>query len=66
NVYESHGREDSFGDVIPVEKTLQGKGYYKVKKDAKDLRIVYSPAIERAKGETHEEVEWKIGVLVQK
>lgn len=59
NTYEMYGREDNFGDVIPVGKSLQGNGYYKVAKDAKELIVVYSPATKQ--GADNENVEWKIG-----
>ncbi|PEX07096.1 hypothetical protein COD78_23855 [Bacillus cereus] len=66
NTYEMYGREDNFGDVIPVDKSLQGNGYYKVKKGAKDLSIVYSPAIEREQRADKEIATWKIGDVTDK
>lgn len=57
--YEMFGQEDNFGDVIQTKKSLQGNGYYKVEKDAKDLMLVYSPI--RNQDKEQKNLEWKIG-----
>ncbi|HHP1053186.1 hypothetical protein [Bacillus cereus group sp. BfR-BA-01354] len=57
--YEMFGQEDNFGDVIQTKKSLQGNGYYKIKKDAIDLALVYSPARDQDKEQKNP--EWKIG-----
>ncbi|MGH0590627.1 DUF4352 domain-containing protein [Bacillus mycoides] len=59
NTYEMYGREDNFGDVIPAGQSLQGNGYYKVAKDAKELIVVYSPKV--GQDAENKSVEWKIG-----
>ncbi|MES5896837.1 DUF4352 domain-containing protein [Bacillus cereus group sp. RP43] len=57
--YEMYGREDNFGDVIPAGKSLKGNGYYRVAKDTKELKVVYSPTVQKEKDE--KVIEWNIG-----
>ncbi|MEB9553154.1 DUF4352 domain-containing protein [Bacillus cereus] len=57
--YEMYGREDNFGNLIQPNESLQGNGYYKIAKDAKELVVVYSPIA--TQGETTKDLNWKIG-----
>ncbi|MES5896819.1 DUF4352 domain-containing protein [Bacillus cereus group sp. RP43] len=59
--YPMYGKEDNFGDVIPVGKSLKGNGYYNIAKGTKELKVVYKPTVKQEMDE--KTIEWKIGNL---
>ncbi|KGL37370.1 DUF4352 domain-containing protein [Listeria sp. SHR_NRA_18] len=54
---QTFGYHDSFGDVIPAGKALDGNAYFAIPKNGKDYTLVYHPA-NAAKEQT---LKWEIG-----
>ncbi|MBC2177758.1 DUF4352 domain-containing protein [Listeria booriae] len=54
---ETFGYDDSFGDIIPAGKKLDGNAYFAIPKGSKDYTLVYHPA-NAAKEQT---LKWIIG-----
>ncbi|MBA3925827.1 DUF4352 domain-containing protein [Listeria rustica] len=54
---ETFGYHDSFGDIIPAGKILDGNVYFSIPKNGKDYTLVYHPA-NAAKERT---LKWTIG-----
>lgn len=58
NKYTMYSHEDNFGGVIPIGEKIQGNGYYKVPKNAKGLKLIYSPVIKE--NQNNQIIEWKL------
>ncbi|MBC1795786.1 DUF4352 domain-containing protein [Listeria booriae] len=54
---DTFGYHDSFGDVIPAGKTLDGNAYFAIPKNGKDYTLVYHPA----KAASEQTLKWTIG-----